>query len=346
MKRGKARDPSGLVNEIFKPDVAGSDLIDAILLLMNRIKSEQKVPEDILYANITTIYKGKGSKMDMKNDRGVFGVIILRYILDKLIYNDEISNIDEKMTDSNIGCRKKRNIRDNIFVMNAIINSATKKETGPIDVQVYDLAQCFDSLWIEEALNDLFETNLNNDKFEILYQENSKINVCVKTPYGKTEYFKLEDVLLQGTVFPEINCSLQIDKLGKMAYENGKTLFLYKNTCRIPPLGMVDDLIAAANCGTDSIRTNAIITAFIESKKLQFGTAKCHSMHIGKECSTCPDLKVHTSDMEKSNSEKYLGDILSNDGSNKQNIESRKTKAWAIASEILAILREIPPWKI
>ena len=91
-----------------------------------------------------------------------------------------------------------------------------------------------------------------------------------------------------------------------------------------------------------AIRTNAIITTFIESKKLSFGAAKCHSMHIGKECSTCPTLKVHSSEMEKSSSEKYLGDILSNDGSNKKNFESRRAKAWAIAGEILSILREVP----
>ena len=181
---------------------------------------------DRLYANISTIYKGKGSKMDMKNDRGVFGVNILRYILDKLIYNDEYSEIDSHMTDSNIGCRKKRNIRDNVFVINAIINSAVNKECELIHLQVYDLAQCFDSLWIQEAMNDLYETGLNNDKFEVIYKENSEIKVCVKTPYGKTSIFTLKDVLLQGTVFPGLNCSLQMDKLGKKAYENGKPLFL------------------------------------------------------------------------------------------------------------------------
>ena len=37
---------------------------------------------------------------------------------------------------------------------------------------------------------------------------------------------------------------------------------------------MVDDLIAAAKCGTDSIKTNAIITTFVESKKLSFGALK------------------------------------------------------------------------
>ena len=57
-------------------------------------------------------------------------VTILRSILDKLIYNDEYTNIDEQLTNNNIGARKKnRNIRDNIFVINAIFNDVTNKET-------------------------------------------------------------------------------------------------------------------------------------------------------------------------------------------------------------------------
>ena len=37
----------------------------------------------------------------------------------RLIYNDDL-------TDSNVGARKNRNIRDNIFVLNAIMNSLKK----------------------------------------------------------------------------------------------------------------------------------------------------------------------------------------------------------------------------
>ena len=43
LKKDKSRDPSGLANEIFHPSVAGDDLIDAIYILMNRIKKEQNL---------------------------------------------------------------------------------------------------------------------------------------------------------------------------------------------------------------------------------------------------------------------------------------------------------------
>ena len=43
----KARDPEGLVNELFKEEVAGDDLLSAVLKLMNIIKSRQQYPKHL-----------------------------------------------------------------------------------------------------------------------------------------------------------------------------------------------------------------------------------------------------------------------------------------------------------
>ena len=51
---------------------------------------------------------------------------IFRSILDRLIYNDEYSDMDANLTDFNVGARKGRNICVNIFVMNAVTNSVVK----------------------------------------------------------------------------------------------------------------------------------------------------------------------------------------------------------------------------
>ena len=123
LKLNKSRDPLGLGNELFRPNNAGNDLKLAVLKMMNQIKDQQVVPEALKYCNITSIYKQKGSKKDFDNYRGIFRVTVLRSILDKLIYNYEYQSIDENLTDSNVGARRGRNIRDNIFI---IMESLTK----------------------------------------------------------------------------------------------------------------------------------------------------------------------------------------------------------------------------
>ena len=79
LKKNKSKDPNGYVNELFSLEVAGEDLKIAILILMNRIKMEQKYPEILETCDITPIFKLKGSRNDFKNYRGVFKVYLEAY---------------------------------------------------------------------------------------------------------------------------------------------------------------------------------------------------------------------------------------------------------------------------
>jgi hypothetical protein len=122
LKNNKSRDPLGLANEIFKPNVAGNDLKLAILLMMNQIKNKHDYPEILRLTNVTSIYK-KGKHNNFNNYRGIFRVVVLRSILDRLIYNDIYPVIDSELSDANVGSRKGRNVRDNLFVLYAVMNS-------------------------------------------------------------------------------------------------------------------------------------------------------------------------------------------------------------------------------
>ena len=67
---------------------------------------------------------------------------VFRNILNKLIFNDEYQNIDENLTDSNVGGRKGRGIRDNLFVTNAITNAVKNGGEEACDIQVFDVEKC------------------------------------------------------------------------------------------------------------------------------------------------------------------------------------------------------------
>ena len=117
------------------PKVAGEYPKLAVLKLMNRIKDELIFPKCLELCNISSIWKMKGPRNQFKSNKGIFRVSIFRAILDKLIYNNEYTNIDSNFSDSNVGGRKTRNITDNIFVLNAILNARKKSQKDPIDIQ-------------------------------------------------------------------------------------------------------------------------------------------------------------------------------------------------------------------
>ena len=110
LQNNQTRDPHGMLNELFKPGVIGSDLKLGVLNLMNGIKREMVMPMFMEMSNITTLYKNKGSRFEMENDRGIFIRSILRKIFDKLIYNNKYKDIDSGMSDSKIGARREKNI--------------------------------------------------------------------------------------------------------------------------------------------------------------------------------------------------------------------------------------------
>ena len=62
LKKNKSRDPQGYINEIFKLNVSGSNLTEGLLLLANGVKSELEFPSFMQFANVTSIYKSKGSR--------------------------------------------------------------------------------------------------------------------------------------------------------------------------------------------------------------------------------------------------------------------------------------------
>ena len=130
-------------------------------------------------------------------------------------------------------------------------------------------------------------------------------------------------------------------------------------------MSMLDDLISISECGHKTAMSNSYIRFKSLSKKLQFGSEKCKKIHVGKvkEDYKCQPLYVDKWEegivedsgifniedhcngedvMEEKEEEKYLGDVVSNDGRNIKNIKARVNKGTGIVRKILTLLDGIP----
>ena len=364
LKEGKSRDPNGWVRDLFKSEIAGTQLKKSLLMLLNKMKAENHIPDFIRNADVTTIYKGKGDKFDLENERGIFLVTVFRSILMKLIYLDKYSTIDENMSDSQVGGRKGKNVRNHIWVLNGIISDvlATKKKT-PIDIQIYDYKQSFDGLWMQECLSDLYNSGVTDDKLSLLYNINNHVKIAVKTPAGRTNREDIYNVITQGDVFGPILCSNLVDTFGRECLKDGKHTYSYRGEVDIPPLGMIDDLLCVTECGPRSSMMSGFINGKTNSKKLMFGIEKCKKLHVGQTVMDfkCQDLFLdkwtevairgeEAKDIvyqdvfegeemiEQKEEEKYLGDVISVDGKNIKNIKMRIKKGKGIVNRILTMI--------
>ena len=215
LDNGKARDALGHANELFKQEVAGTDLLLGTLKFMNHIKKEHRLPESLQACNITLLYKNKGSRKDLMQYRGVFRVTVLRSILDRLMYNELYDTIDHALTDGNVGARKERNIRDNLFVLGAVINSVVNGNQEPIQIQVMDIEKCFDKLWLEATTNALFDAGVKNELLNLLYMENKQAKIAIKVNGQLTKRVNVKSVEMQGNVWGSLKCTTTMDQLNK-----------------------------------------------------------------------------------------------------------------------------------
>ena len=118
--------------------------------------------------------------------------------------------------------------------------------------------------------------------------------------------------------------------------------YKYKGKIHVPPLEMVDDVLTISKCGAASIAMNAVVNAFMGSKKLLLNSAKCAKIHVGRHSSQCPQLKAQDGWMNNSDKEKYLGDIIQRDGKPHATIVERISKGNGIVANIRALLTDIP----
>ena len=275
---------------------------------------------------------------------------VFRKILDKLIYKDKYPEVEKNMSDSNIGARRGKSIKNHLFIIYAIINSVLVEEKSCIDIQIYDLVKAFDRLWLEDCMNDLYDSlpsEHRDDQLALIYEGNSFNKVAVNTPVGLTDRVNIENIVTQGGVFGPLQCSNSIDTIGKKCYSKGEHLYSYKQMVQIMPLSMVDDLLAVAPCNQKSVALNAYLNAQIELKKLSFhtkdakGKSKCHVLHVGRNSDLCPTLQVHGTNMSHVSEDTYLGDVISNDGRNTKNINSRIGKGLGKITEIMNMLEKV-----
>ena len=147
---------------------------------------------------------------------------------------------------------------------------------------------------------------------------------------------------MQGTVWAGMLCTSTMDKLGKLVYSNPTMAYKYREKVVVPPLEMVDDVLTISKCGPTSIAMNALVNSFMSSNKLKLNKFKCAKIYVGRKCDTCPSLFVQKEKVNDSEQEKYLEEVIHQNGKQHATVVDRLSKGYGIISNIIALIDDIP----
>ena len=331
--------------------------------MFNSLKTQKLIPQFMNFANVTTVPK-KGSRIEPSNERGIFRVSVLRSIFMRLMYDMKYPIINQNICDCQMGGRKKKSSKNNIFLVNSLIHEAIKSKK-PICLQIGDYKQMFDGMNLKEALCDLYDVGVQDETLKLLFEANNDIKMAVKTPSGLTQRQVVSNSVLQGDTWGSLLASVQVDAIGQESMAAGHG-YLYKDTLHIGFLGMVDDIVGITEPGIQAQKMNAFLNIKTAEKYLQFGVEKCKSMLIGKQSENCINSELmvdkwsvchkenkRTGEAElveeffgltpisKTEEQKYLGFVLSSTADNMANIRAIKNKSIGVVKSALNKLNSL-----
>ena len=123
------------------------------------------------------------------NQRGIFLTPVISKVFEKLIKNRTQEKIN-KVCLWQAGSHKKRSPADQTFLARSAINHALYLNK-PLFLTLYDFRQCFDKIWLEDALLSLWKLGVDNDMLKLISALNERSEGTVKTTGGESASFKL-----------------------------------------------------------------------------------------------------------------------------------------------------------
>ena len=317
-------------NEMLKK--TGSEMNKYVTSLIETCWSEEKVPDSWKKGLITSLWKGRGDREVLSNHRGITVGSAVGSIMEDIIDKRILNTVN--FTQAQGGGRAGASTYDHIFVLNGIIKISLHQKRKTF-LTFYDVKKAFDNVDNNDMLKVMWDYGLRGKVWRILKDLSSNLKATIKTRHGNTEEINMEIGGKQGS---KLTCRM-FSKLMDLISEYIKTNKLgikITEELMIGVLLWVDDVITCVEGEKNLNEILKILDTFAKDHKLKWGIEKCKVMPIGNH-SKKEEWNFGEEKIKKCVSYKYLGDIITSNGKNKENISERKRKTVATTISINTI---------
>ena len=328
MKIGKAAGIDKLIPELLKS--FDDNMLDIILLVLNQIFQNGIFPEEWAIGVIIILFKD-GETNDLNNYRGITLLSVLGKILIGVL-NDRLSELclkDNILDENQCGFRKGYRTSDHIFTLLTLINHFTKVKNKRLYVCFVDFRKAFDKVSHSVLWAKLLKYGIEGKFVNIIKSMYEQVKSCVRGKTGLTDLFQYKRGVRQGCLLSPILFALFLNDLQDNLFEGGsKGINLWDIT--ICALLYADDLVLIAETEYDLKLQMDILGNYAHKYKMEINSKKTKVMIFNERNKTKSETafsKIGTHVIMVTDQYKYLGIIISNNGSFKNHTKMILEKA-------------------
>ena len=161
---------------------------------------------------ITTLFKKKGSWKRLDDYRGIFIVMTSQLIYEKVLKNRIAGVLEANMSKFQNGGVKGKSVSDNLFILREATDHA-RYLGKEVFITFYDTEKCFDSFWLQDCKNALWDNSRWVSLFHLSFEQKSSYHNQRFT--WQTDHFVLHNLVKQGTVLGPVLNNCWLDRIPK-----------------------------------------------------------------------------------------------------------------------------------
>ena len=307
-------------NEIVKR--GGDEMVDVIYPVIEAFWEEEKPPKPWNQGVITNVWKGKGDREKMDNQRGITVSSSIGTIAEEIITNRMLDTI--QFSQAQAGGRKGGSTTDQIFILKAMIAVALK--TGQeLFVTFFDIKKAYDRANMGDMLHVIHEQGFRGKIWRLTKALNENLTSTVKTKAGISREIVRHTGGKQGGKAMVPMFSKMMDTLPEELASKPEIGVKFGNST-LAALAFVDGVGTFAVGHKQQETTLNVVNEFAIKRQLEWGTDKCKVMEIGVQKQMTTSWKLGEKTIGNCDSYRYLGEEISRDGKNQRNLAERVKK--------------------
>ena len=307
-------------NEILKR--GGDPMVEMIVPVIEAFWHEEQAPKQWNLGHITNIWKGRGDREKLENQRGITVSSSIGTIPEEIINQRLVKTI--KFTQAQAGGKKGASTTDHLFILKNIMAIA-KKEGKHLIISFFDVKKAYDRADMNDMLYVIHKNGFEGKIWRLTKALNEGLTAKIKTKAGLTREIKREKGGKQGGKLMVPMFAKTMDTLVEDMGADGN-LGIDLNGTKIDALLFMDDVLSFAEGYEQQKRTLKAVKEFGTKHQIEWGNDKCKVMEAGTHRVSKKEWELGEETIEKCETYKYLGEIISRDGKNEENLMARMKK--------------------